>query len=158
MFSLTARDRRNFARRKVYIITGSSDAGRTGRVHWRAMNFPLRRASLTVAIAISITVQLPAVAQESKAAANPAAVFRGKWKGGGRFFDTKLSKAGTVKSKGDCEWSPQRRYMVCEQTITDSNGTHEQLTVFAATDKPSEVRYATLNGFDAPSSGIVSIH
>ena len=74
------------------------------------------------------------------------------------FFDTKLSKAGSVKSKGDCEWSPQERYMVCEQTIADSGGTHGQLTVFAPTDKPDEVRYATLNGSDAPSSGIVSIH
>lgn len=121
------------------------------------MKFPLIRASLFAAI-VAIALQLPAAAQTPKPATSPVTVFLGKWEGGGTFFDTKLSKAGTVKSNGDCEWSPQNRYMVCEQTITDSNGRHGQLTVFAPTDKPDEVRYATLNGTDAPSSGIVSIH
>ncbi len=89
---------------------------------------------------------------------SPIAVFLGRWEGGGTFHDTKLSKAGTVKSKGDCEWSPQGRYMICEQTITDSAGEHGQLTVFAPLEEPDEVRYATLNGSAAPTSGVVSIH
>ncbi len=68
-----------------------------------------------------------------------------------------MSKAGTVKAKCDCEWSPQHGDMICEQTITDSTGTHEQLTVFAPTEKPDEVRYATLNGGSAPTSGVALI-
>ncbi len=111
-----------------------------------------------VAILIAAVTQEFAAAQTTMPSNGPMAVFLGHWQGGGTFFDTALSKAGTVQSKGDCDWSPQKRYMICEQTITDSRGSHAQLTVFASTAKPDEVRYATLNDADAPSSGIVSIH
>lgn len=114
--------------------------------------------ALTVIVSTGVLSVLAAAQTTTPSPYNPAAVFLGHWQGGGKFFDTQLSKAGTVQSKGDCEWSPQKRYMICEQTITDSRGTHGQLTVFAATAKPNEVRYATLNDADAPSSGIVSIH
>ena len=59
---------------------------------------------------------------------------------------------------GDCEWSPQRRYMVCEQTIVESGARHGQITLFAPAEKPNEIIYCTLNqGQTAPSYGTVEI-
>jgi hypothetical protein len=111
------------------------------------------------AIVATGAVRVFAVAQTTAPSpGNPVAAFLGHWQGGGTFFYTKLSKAGKVESKGDCKWSPQKRYMICEHTITDSRGTRGQLTVFAAKVKPDEVRYATLNDADAPSSGIAFVH
>lgn len=52
------------------------------------------------------------------------AVFAGHWEGGGTFYDTKLSKPDKVSSSGDCNWSPQNRYLLCEQTIRDGKGVH----------------------------------
>jgi hypothetical protein len=97
-------------------------------------------------------------AQSAAESTEPLAIFLGHWEGGGTFFDTKLSKADKVISKGDCNWSPQGRYLLCEQTIQDSKAAHGQLTIFGLTDKPNEVRYSTFNDRRAPTSGIVTIH
>jgi hypothetical protein len=114
--------------------------------------------SVLFAVATAIVVVAGQLLGAQEAHSSPSAVFLGHWVGGGTFFDTQLSKAGKVTSKGDCEWSPQRRYVICEQTITDSQGVHGQLTVFSTTNKPDEVRYSTFNDVAAPVSGIASIH
>jgi hypothetical protein len=117
-----------------------------------------RPSFFALATIVMVILLGPLAAAQTTKPPSPVAVFLGHWQGGGTFYDTKLSRAGTVKSTGDCEWSPQGHYLVCEQTITDSGGSHEQLTVFAPMEKSDEVRYATLNGSAAPSSGVVSIH
>ncbi|MDT8067603.1 MAG: hypothetical protein ROO76_05485 [Terriglobia bacterium] len=123
------------------------------------MRFSPICAIVLIATATSAVLSATVEEQPPKPSTSAIAVFLGHWEGRGTFYDTKLSKAGTVKSKGDCEWSPQRGYMICEQTIIeDPGGTHGQLTVFAPMEKPDEVRYATLNGAAAPTSGVVSIH
>lgn len=98
-----------------------------------------------------------AFAQASTDATKTLSMFLGHWEGGGTFSDTKLSKADKVTSTGDCDWSPQHRYLVCEQTIRDSKGTHGQLTVFYPTEKKDEVGYATFQNSAKPVGGTVQI-
>jgi hypothetical protein len=113
--------------------------------------------ALTVIVSIGVFGVLAAAQTTTSSPDSPVAVFPGHGEGRRTFFDTQLSKAGTVQSEGRT-WSRQKRYMICEQPITDSRSTHGRLTVFVASAKPDEVRYATLNDANAPSSGIVSIH
>lgn len=84
------------------------------------------------------------------------AVFVGHWEGGGKFYDTKFSKPDKVMSSGDCNWSPQNRYLLCEQTITDGKGVHGQLTVFYPNDK-NEIAYSTFQNGAKPVGSTVKI-
>ena len=87
----------------------------------------------------------------------PLSAFVGRWEGGGTFYDTAMSKAGTITSKTDCEWSPQSHYLVCEQSITDEKGTHQQLTVYTPSENGSDFTYYTIAGSNAPFTGKVKI-
>ena len=87
----------------------------------------------------------------------PLAIFLGHWEGGGTFYDTAMSKASTLTSKTDCAWSPESHYLVCEQTITDEKGSHQQLTVYTPSDDGSDFTYYTITGAAAPFTGKVKI-
>jgi hypothetical protein len=90
-------------------------------------------------------------------AAKPLAVFVGHWEGGGKFYTTPMSAEGSITSKTDCAWSTQGHYLICEQAITDSKGTHQQLTVYTASDDGSDFTYYTITGSDTPFTGKVKI-
>jgi hypothetical protein len=94
---------------------------------------------------------------QSSDAAKPLAVFVGHWEGGGKFNTTAMSSEGTVTSKTDCAWSAQGRYLVCEQSLTDEKGTHQQLTVYTPSDEGSDFTYYTITGSAAPFTGTVKI-
>lgn len=65
-------------------------------------------------------------------------VFVGKWQSEGTFEN------GTkARSELECRWSPQRRYLVCEQDVSLSSGHSHQLTVYGYDDKAGKYTYAT---------------
>ncbi len=80
------------------------------------------------------------------ASKSPLAAFFGHWEGSSKMFATKYSKPEEVTSKADCKWSPQRAYLVCEQTIHDSHGVHTQLTTFTPNDNGKDYTFYTLLG------------
>lgn len=97
-----------------------------------------------------------AFAQNAEAT-KPLAVFLGHWEGGGTFYNSAMSKAGTLTSKTDCAWSPASHYLVCEQTITDERGSHQQLTVYTPSEDGSDYTYYTITGSATPFTGRVKI-
>lgn len=99
---------------------------------------------------------MPALAQSTDAG-KPLAVFVGHWEGGGKFNATAMSAAGAISSKTDCAWSSQGHYLVCEQTITDEKGTHQQLTVYTPSEEGGDFTYYTITGSAAPFTGRVKI-
>jgi hypothetical protein len=89
--------------------------------------------------------------------ARPLGAFVGQWEGGGTFYDTAMSKAGKITSKTDCSWSSSGHYLVCEQSITDDKGTHQQLTVYTPSDDADDFTYYTITGSGTPFTGKVKI-
>jgi hypothetical protein len=99
----------------------------------------------------------PWLSAQTPDSAKPLAAFVGHWEGGGKFNTTAMSTAGSVTSKTDCAWSAQGHYLVCEQTLTDEKGTHQQLTVYTPSDEGSDFTYYTITGSGAPFTGKVKI-
>lgn len=68
-------------------------------------------------------------------------VFAGKWHTEGTFEN------GTrARSELECRWSPQRRYLICEQDVSLSSGHSHQLTVYGYDSKTGKYTYATFAG------------
>jgi hypothetical protein len=108
-------------------------------------------------ILVLTAISTVALAQQPADSTQPLSVFLGHWDGGGTFYETKLSKPDKVTSSGDCDWSPQRRYLICEQTIHDGKGTHSQLNVFNATGKAGEFAYQTFQDGGTPHGSTLTI-
>ena len=89
--------------------------------------------------------------------AKPLSPFVGHWEGGGSFRATAMSEAGNVTSKTDCAWSTQGHYLVCEQTLTDDKGTHQQLTIYTPSEDGGDFTYYTITGSAPPFTGKVKI-
>jgi hypothetical protein len=102
------------------------------------------------------TCSISALAQSSDAA-KPLAAFVGHWEGGGKFNTTAMSTVGSVTSKTDCAWSTQGHYLVCEQTVVDEKGSHQQLTVYTPSDEGTDFTYYTITGSGSPFTGKVKI-
>lgn len=99
---------------------------------------------------------LPALAQTAERP-QALATFVGHWEGGGTFQNTPFSEEGSITSKTDCAWSPQGHYLVCEQTLTDPKGTHQQLTVYTADAESGGYTYYTMTEAQKPFTGQVKI-
>jgi hypothetical protein len=97
------------------------------------------------------------VAAQTPDAAKPLAVLLGHWEGSGKFSATAMSAAGSIASKMDCAWSPQQRYLTCEQTLTDEKGTHQQLTLYTPAEAANTFQYYTIAGSGKPFSGEVVV-
>ncbi len=110
----------------------------------------------TLVVVLITVCTFSAVAQVSDAA-KPLTPFVGHWEGGGKFYATSMSAAGSVTSKTDCAWSAQGHYLVCEQTLVDEKGTHQQLTVYTPSDEGSDFTYYTSTGSASPFTGKVKI-
>jgi hypothetical protein len=108
------------------------------------------QTSLLLACAVFSFAQNPEIT-------GPLSAFVGHWEGGGTFYETAMSKAGTVTSRTDCAWSPEGHYLVCEQNITDEKGSHQQLTVYTPSTEGSEFTFYTITGSAAPFTGKVKI-
>lgn len=95
----------------------------------------------------------------AQTSATPQALsaFLGHWEGSGTFTASPMSSPGTVSSKTDCVWSPQGHYLICEQTITDDKGTHQQLTAYTSSEDAGAFSYYTIAGSVSPFSGKVKI-
>jgi uncharacterized protein DUF1579 len=64
--------------------------------------------------------------------------FLGKWQSEGTFDN------GTkARSELECRWSPQSRYLVCEQDVNLSSGHSHQLTIYGYDGKNGKYTYAT---------------
>lgn len=79
--------------------------------------------------------------------------FLGKWQTDGTF-----ANGVKVHSELECRWSPQRRYLVCEQQVSMGNNVTDQLTVYGYDPKSGKYTYSSFQGNGAaPSSGVLEI-
>lgn len=79
--------------------------------------------------------------------------FLGKWQTDGTF-----ANGGKVHSELECRWSPQRRYLVCEQQVSMGNNVTDQLTVYGYDSKSAKYTYSSFQGNGAaPSTGMLEI-
>ena len=107
---------------------------------------------------IPLTICAQTKPAPSRAPSSPLAAYLGHWESSGKFNDTKMSKAQSITSVIDCRWSPQSRDLVCEQTITDDTGTHQQLTIYMPTDDKASFNYYTISVPGKPAfTGIMKI-
>lgn len=97
-------------------------------------------------------------AAQPNEAAKPLSVFLGHWEGAAHFNATPLSTAGDIHSVTDCSWSSQAHYLICEQTITDTKGSHEQLTIYTPSPDGKDFTYYTITGTGNPFTGKVQIN
>ena len=86
----------------------------------------------------------------------PLTALVGHWEGGGTFNKTAMSEAGAVKSTTDCAWSPQQRYLVCEQTITQDKTISAQLAIYTPS-AGQDFRFYRVSGSGNPYAGKVTI-
>jgi hypothetical protein len=79
--------------------------------------------------------------------------FLGKWQTEG-IFDN-----GTkAKSELECRWSPEKRYMICEQDVSFSSGHTHQLTIYGYDEKAGKHTFVTLlDNMAKPAGGFVEI-
>ena len=79
--------------------------------------------------------------------------FLGKWQTQGTF-----SNGTKVSSDLDCSWSPQKRYLICEQQVSMASGQSHQLTVYGYDLKSGKYTFATFqdNG-SSPATGTLEI-
>jgi hypothetical protein len=79
--------------------------------------------------------------------------FLGKWQTEGTFDN------GTkAKSDLECRWSPEKRYMICEQDVSLSSGHTHQLTIYGYDEKAGKHTFATLlDNSSKPAAGFVEV-
>ncbi|HET9183834.1 MAG TPA: DUF1579 family protein [Candidatus Angelobacter sp.] len=79
--------------------------------------------------------------------------FLGKWQTDGTF-----ANGSKVHSELECRWSPQRRYLICEQQVSMGNNVTDQLTVYGYDAKSGKYSYSSFQGNSAaPSTGALEI-
>jgi len=88
--------------------------------------------------------------------AKPLSAFLGHWESSANFYKTSMSEAKNISAKTDCTWSPQQRYLVCEQTVNDGDKPTVQLSMFAPLEGET-FRFYRLAGTGDPHSGKVNI-
>lgn len=99
-----------------------------------------------------LAVVTAASAQDTK----PLSAFLGHWESSATFYKTTMSEAKNMSAKMDCNWSPQERYLVCEQTVNDGKDTTVQLSMFTPLDGET-FRFYRLAGTGEPHAGKVTI-
>jgi Protein of unknown function (DUF1579) len=80
--------------------------------------------------------------------------FLGKWQTEGAF----TGSGNKVTSALECRWSPQGKYLVCEQLVKMAGGDHRQLTIYSYSNKDGSYSYTTIADPGAkPTSGTLAI-
>jgi hypothetical protein len=101
--------------------------------------------SIRIAIVLlTAPLLLAQQAAKSSSSHDGLSAFVGHWQGSSNTRETKMSKPDTTNSVADCRWSPQQRALICEQTITDSQGKHSQFTIFMPNDSGSDYSFYTI--------------
>jgi len=113
-------------------------------------------AKVTVLIMSGCLILAPLARGIAKAEDDPVSklgAFLGKWQTDGTF-----ANGGKVHSELECRWSPQRRYLVCEQQVSMGKNVTDQLTVYGYDAKSGKYTYSSFQGNGAaPSTGVLEI-
>jgi len=83
---------------------------------------------------------------DDQAATSKLGVFVGKWQSEGTRLETAFSHADKIISSVDCRWSPQRNFLICEQSINDSGGKHMQLSIYSYNSKDKNYTISSMAG------------
>lgn len=76
---------------------------------------------------------------------NPLLLYQGQWTSTARMYDTAMSKAQDITANLTCTWTPDRKFLICDQVITMSGNTHSQLTVYCYDREQKAYVYSTFN-------------
>ena len=107
------------------------------------------------AIVVCVAAACVAAATQ-KAAEDPVkalGAFLGKWHTEGTF-----NNGNKAHSELECRWSPQNRYLICEQAVMMANMTTHQLTVYGYDPGKAKYSYSSFQeNAPAPSTGTLDI-
>ncbi|MGE5323698.1 MAG: DUF1579 family protein [Actinomycetota bacterium] len=110
----------------------------------------------TVLLISTCLVLAPLARGTAKAEDDPVqklGAFLGKWQTDGTF-----ANGSKVHSELECRWSPQGRYLICEQQVSMGNNVSDQLTVYGYDAKSGKYSYSSFQGNGAaPSTGLLEI-
>lgn len=84
---------------------------------------------------------------------NKLGAFAGKWQTEGT-----LASGGKIQTELECRWSPQKRYLICEQQVHMGGAVSDQLTVYGYEPTGGKYYYSTFQekNFGA-STGMLDI-
>jgi len=82
----------------------------------------MKKISLMIFLAMYPSSHL-CLAQVAKQGNDVLSAFLGKWEGKGTSKDSAYSKAGPNSAQTNCDWSPNRGFLVCEQIVHLPDGT-----------------------------------
>lgn len=120
-----------------------------------------RRKLISLLVAVTL-LSMPAAAQTSadlQAATQKLGVFVGKWRSEATRPETAYGHADKITSSIQCSWSPQGNFLICEQTIHDSSGSHIQLSVYSYNSKDGNYTISSMAGAGKqPWNGTVNIN
>ncbi len=113
-----------------------------------------RIASVAYVICL-ISVSIAVMAQKSTDdPVKKLGAFVGKWQSEG----TLTSGGGKIQSELECRWSPQNRYLVCEQQVHMGGAVNDQLTVYGYDSAAGKYYYSNFQGKSAgASTGMLEI-
>lgn len=80
---------------------------------------------------------------------NPLQLYAGKWASTSHMYATQFSREQEISAKLTCAWTPDSKFLICDQVITDPKGTHNQLTVYSYNAEEKVYVYST---FPAPGA------
>ena len=114
----------------------------------------MQKKSAFLIVAVALACSFASFAQKPEAdPVKKLGAFLGKWQTEGIFGNGTKAKSELV-----CRWSPQNRYLVCEQDVTLSSGHSHQLTVYGYNEKTGKYSFLTLqDNAGKPASGDVEI-
>lgn len=115
---------------------------------------PKRTAILISAICLAIG-HLSLLAQKSTDdPVKKLGAFVGKWQTEG----TLTNGGGKIQSELECRWSPQNRFLICEQQVHMGGAVNDQLTVYGYDTATGKYYYSNFQGKSAgPSTGMLEI-
>ena len=99
------------------------------------MTKPLHLAGLATLILL-----LPGMAEQGRAAtpASPQSAlgaYLGQWTGQGKILDSPFSKAGNAGGETNCNWAPNRGFLVCDQKTYSPAGPSNDLSIYTYNQK-----------------------
>jgi hypothetical protein len=78
----------------------------------------------------------------------------GTWNMQGTFLTTPYSAAGTAAGTTSCAWSNDRRFMICQQSVTLSDKADHDVTVYSYDDAKQAYRFYNIHAGDSTSATI----
>jgi hypothetical protein len=75
--------------------------------------------------------------------------FLGTWQSSGNFVDSPYSKASAATATTACDWSTDRLFMICQQSVTQNGTTQDDLGIYSCDEAANAYHFYNVR----PSQG-----